>query len=125
MEERRKFQRFSLKLPAKITPMAPGEEPETFNLLTRDLSAGGAFFNTEKPIPRGTRVRLELTVANEFLQGLTGAQGHIEVEGTVVSVSSSGMAICFDEEYRFIKKNGSIASCIDWKMINHSSEGHC
>ena len=66
---------------------------------TRDVSAGGAFFPTDKTIPKDTKVKLRMTLSSETLKELTGTQGVLEIEGTVVRTGPNGMAIRFDENY--------------------------
>ena len=108
MEERRKFERFTLALPANIETVASGRKRDRFDFLTSDVSGGGAFFNAEERIPAGTRVRLKVIVSSESLKDLTGAQGYLRVEGTVVRSDSKGMAVRFDEQYRFQKMDDSL-----------------
>lgn len=103
MEEQRKFKRFTLRLPTKIETVGPKQEKRTFNLLTRDVSAGGAFFFTDKPIPKGAQVKLELILSNDTIKALTGAQGCLKVGGTVVRTGPAMMAIRFDENYDFVR----------------------
>ena len=99
MKERRKFERFSLGLPAKIEVLNPQRERETCELLTRDVSAGGAFFLTDEPFPTGTQVQLRLSLFSEIIRELTGTQGSLRIEGKVIRSGPSGMAIYFDENY--------------------------
>jgi len=76
------------------------------DLITSDISAGGAFFPDAEVIPEGTPVRLTLTVASEKLKELTGAQSLIKVEGTVVRIEPAGIAICFDGECQILGLQG-------------------
>ena len=101
MEERRKFERFALALHASVETVVSGRKRDSFDFLTSDVSGGGAFFKSEEPIPAGTRVRHEIIVSSDSLKDLTGAQGYLRVEGTVVRSDSKGMAVRFDEQYRF------------------------
>lgn len=101
MDERRKFQRFSLQLPTRIKILSPELEKQSLDLLTHDVSAGGVFFRTMKPIPEGIRVQLRLTLQSDILKIHTDRRGFIIVKGTVVRSDPSGMAICFDEDYEF------------------------
>ena len=102
MEEQRKFERFTLRLPTTIETVGTGQEEETFDLLSRDVSAGGAFFPTDKTIPKDTKVKLRLTLLSETLKELTGTQGFLEIGGTVVRTGPNGMAVWFDENYDLI-----------------------
>ena len=99
VRERRKFERFSLRLPTKIEVVSPEQKRDTFELLTSDVSAGGAFFPTNEPLPTNTQVQLRLILLNEMIRELTGAQGCMMLEGVVVRSGPTGMAIYFDENY--------------------------
>ena len=59
MENLRRLERFSLKLPAAIETVPDTEEHDkkVLNLLTANVCSGGAFFHTDKPLPEGTSVK--------------------------------------------------------------------
>jgi c-di-GMP-binding flagellar brake protein YcgR len=101
MHQKRKYERFDLRLSGKIIVLDSGQQ-EIFDVVTNDVSAGGAFLHTTEPIALGTRVKLALTVASEKLMELTGSQGLMRVAGTVVRSNADGMAICFGEEYELV-----------------------
>ena len=102
-EERRKFDRFDLSLPTKIEMVTAGGEQEILDLVTTNISAGGAFLRTKEAIPKGTRVVLNLSLSVEWMRQLTGSQALVEVGGTVVRSDPEGTAICFDENYQFLR----------------------
>ena len=106
MRERRKYERFELRLPARIEAFTTNG-PQVLNLTTSIISAAGGFFRTEKSICEGTNVRLRLTIISERLTELTDTKGLIEVEGKVIRTSSTGIAICFNGEYQV----SSLATC--------------
>ena len=101
MEEKRKYERFVLCLPAKIEVVTSGNQ-EALDLVTSDVSAGGAFFHTAEPIPDGAEVNVRLVVGSERIKEITGAQGLLKVAGTVVRSSPIGMAICFDGKHQIM-----------------------
>ena len=101
MKERRKYERFVLWLPSQMEVVTSGKL-EVLDLLTSDVSAGGAFFYTPEPILQGTQVKLSLVVTSQTLKELTAAQGLIKVEGTVVRCNAKGMAVSFDEDYEIV-----------------------
>ena len=106
----RKMERFHLRLPATV--QVPGES-EPFILQTENVCAGGAFLNTESPLPVGTDVQLDLTLSLNDLKKVDGNRVRINVSGSVVRSDDSGMAISFDENYRMIpsaKTNGNVAN---------------
>ncbi|MEA3240500.1 MAG: PilZ domain-containing protein [Pseudomonadota bacterium] len=97
MAERRQLQRYELNIPALITdiPDVP-EYPET-TLMTRDISASGAFFDTSRPLAQGCVLSLELQ-----LPGRDHQRGRVQLKGTVVRSTPVGMAVSFDDDYRFL-----------------------
>ena len=97
MQEKRKYERFDLGLPGKIIVVDWGLG-EVLNVVTSDVSAGGAFVHTTTPKAIGARVKLRLNVRSKKLKELTGAQGLLKVAGTVVRSSAQGIAICFHGE---------------------------
>jgi hypothetical protein len=101
VNERRKYERFTLRLPSKIEVRTSDNE-HVLDLLTSDVSAGGAFFCTTKSIPQGTQVTLGLTLASRRLKELTAAQALINVKGTVVRCNAKGMAVSFNEDYEIV-----------------------
>ncbi len=101
MQERRKYERFDLGLPGKIEFVTSGKQ-EIFDLLTANISAAGGFFHFAKPVPENAQVKIELIVESKRLKELTGAQGLINVEGTVVRSGSKGMAIWFDKKHQIM-----------------------
>ena len=97
MRERRKHERFDLRLPTRIEAFTSNGS-QVLNLSTSVISAAGGFFRTKKSICEGTNVRVRLTIVSEWLTELTDTKGVIEVEGKVIRTSSTGIAICFDGE---------------------------
>jgi hypothetical protein len=96
MKERRIYERFQLSLPARLE-MNSLERTEIFELQTQDISAAGALLvGIKEQFPTGIRCQLELIVASERIKELTGVQGLIKVEGTIVRSTPDGLAICFD-----------------------------
>jgi c-di-GMP-binding flagellar brake protein YcgR len=106
MEERRAYERFSLMLPARMEVVISGKE-QVFDFKTKNVSAGGALLRTPDNIPEGTRFQLKMTIPNEKIRELTGAQSCIEVEGVVVRSTPDGVAICFEGECQILSLKGS------------------
>lgn len=105
-EERRKIDRFTLELPAEISITDESRGPRTFNVVTRNICAGGAFFQTEEPLPERTYVKIDLILSLNNLQGTEGKGSRIDVSATVVRTESQGMAVCFDKLYQISPLDG-------------------
>ena len=103
IKERRIIERFSLRIPTIIEILPPTKET-TYNLISTNISARGAFFLTSNPIKKHTRVQLTLTIPSKILKKLTGTQSRVKVKGTVVRSDQTGFAICFDENYEITPK---------------------
>lgn len=112
VKERRKLQRFDLEVPAKIEVMDSGQEKEIVNLLTSNICSGGAFFHTPEPLPEGTQVRLDLVLPLDKLRELKNDSKHayIKVTGTVLRSESTGMAICFNEDYKIMPLSTALST---------------
>ena len=124
MHEKRKLNRFDLKVPAKVEVMTSDQEKEIFNLLTSDICSGGAFFHTPQPLPEGTPVRIDLILSLDKLKDLKDNFKHayIKVAGTVLRSESAGMAICFNEDYQirpYRAKAVAKLRCSAQKARNH------
>ena len=101
MNERRKLERFDLRVPAKIKVVGQDQGGETLNLMTKDICAGGAFFHTTDPLPKGTQVKIDLILDRGLRDG-AGRLANIKLGGAVLRSESAGMAICFDKSYKLI-----------------------
>ena len=82
MVERRKVERFDLRLAAKIEGL--GQKKRVHNLLTRNISAGGAFLETTNPFTENSRVRIDFVVPTGVLVKVTGAVLRLEPTGIAV-----------------------------------------
>jgi hypothetical protein len=96
-EESRKLERFSLRLPASISGLEPGDTIR--NLMTGNISADGAFFLTSEPLPEGIRVLVELTLKRE--SGL-GKASKVHVKGRVLRSQPDGMAVLFEKRVQML-----------------------
>jgi hypothetical protein len=109
MEDKRAYERFDLEIPADIGFVrSDQDEMGLVSLKTINISAGGAFFKTEDPLPLGTRVKLDLTISIEKLKELLDSHCRIKVEGEVIRREGSGIAIRFDEDYEIIPVKRSL-----------------
>ena len=102
MKDRRKYERFQLELPARLE-INSSKTTEMFELQTRNISSAGALLlGTTAQFAVGTRCHLELIVTSERIKELTGLNGLIKVDGTIVRSTPEGVAICFDGDCQIL-----------------------
>jgi len=102
MEERRKFERFDLRLSAQVKVNSGREvSSEVMDYLTRDVCAGGAYLEGVGNLPEGTSLSLDLVLKLERLKNIENEQALIQVRGKVVRLDEgTGIAVCFEKDYR-------------------------
>jgi len=96
-QELRKLERFFLTLPARISVLEPGNP--TLDLMTENISSGGAFFPTRKPLSEGLIVLVELILKRESGRG--GAS-RVKVKGRVLRSQANGMAVRFEKRVQML-----------------------
>ena len=101
MNEPIKLEWFDLSVPVKIEVVVKDQEGETLSLTTKDIFAGGAFFTTPYPLPKGTQVKIDL-ILGRGLRDVQGSLTHIEVGCSVLRSDTAVMDICFDKSYKII-----------------------
>ncbi len=92
--ERRRLQRFTVSAFATVQTLSSGSS-QVFELITRDISSGGAFFPTEVPLPTGEKVRITVFLSISPLR----KKSKIQTEGEVIRSGSEGMAVRFVGPY--------------------------
>lgn len=97
--QKRKMERFPLRLPVNIA-VAGAEEEEALTCLTNDACAGGVFIETDKPLPISTEVKLDLVLPYVELKNFEGKGVIVKVSGEVIRIGETGMAIRFHEDYQ-------------------------
>lgn len=100
-QEKRKLERFDLKVPARIEGLNKRMSQAILDVMTSDICSGGAFFHTEESLPEGTKVKIDLVLPLRGLRKLVAEydHAHIRVTGTVIRKDPRGMAICFNKDY--------------------------
>ena len=91
--------RFTMELPALISMINESGKTRAFEVMTKNICAGGAFLQTNKPLSVGTDVKMDLILSLDNLQEMGGRRSRIDVSGSVVRIESQGMAVCFDKKY--------------------------
>jgi hypothetical protein len=107
MRAQRRLERFDLIVPATVEVVARGDDSEKkiHYVITKNISADGAFFDAMNPPSEGAQVKVDLVLNLGRSKGLTRRRAGIKVSGTVLRTEPSGMAIRFDKSYRIIPLN--------------------
>ena len=97
--EKRRMERFDLKLPALLTMMDKSGNQRASEFMISNICAGGAFFKTNEPLSEGTEVKMDLILPlNRFMK--TGSKkSHVDVSGSVIRTNNQGMAVCFEKNF--------------------------
>ena len=109
MIEQRKLERFDLRIPATIEEVAQGNDSgkKILYVITKNICAGGAFFDTMSQLPNGAQVKIRLVLNLGRLRGLKRWRAYVKLSGTVMRSEKTRMAIHFDKSYRIIPLNRS------------------
>ena len=94
--DKRKFERFEIELPTRVETNSSNRK-QVFDLVTKNISASGAFVIVNSQFSEGVRIKMSLKTQNRKLAELTGSQGLIECEGCIVRIAPTGVAVCFDK----------------------------
>ena len=95
MKERRLYKRHTARFPSKIEAIIPSGKKKIYDLETKDISIGGAFFYTKDwySFPEGTQFILDITIPNDSIKELMTVKSLMECTGTLVRSTSEGIAI--------------------------------
>lgn len=111
--ERRIQERFSLDLQAKISYRFTDDDPQDYiETVAANMSSGGAFLQTGKPLPLASKVKVEFLLSIEHLKKLkfilsmetlrlvSGEQVWVKATGVVIRQEPKGVAVIFDQNYQ-------------------------
>jgi hypothetical protein len=96
--EKRTVERFDLQLEAFVSLPGSVSQNEAESLVTRDISMCGAFLITDRPLPVGSKVCVDMVLT---LEGRT-KQGAQQASGKVLRTDNEGMAVGFDNQSRIL-----------------------
>ncbi len=101
--DRRRLQRYELRAPATVKAEVQNQETVE-ELFTQNISSGGAFFQTEHPLPKGVSVEITLFLLTAAFRPWRGRPYKVKIStgGTVVRSEDEGMAVAFDPKYRMV-----------------------
>jgi hypothetical protein len=100
-DNKREFHRYTFAVPAIIEILSAKGRKKKLNLRTANISAAGAFFLTENPLPEGTQVKINIFLQFKEVRGSSDTDGHIvmKVTGRILRAEPTGMAIGFNRDY--------------------------
>jgi hypothetical protein len=97
--EKRKVERFNLKIEAAVTL---SDEVSRSKLLTRDISMSGAFILTNDPLPIGSQVNVSMILSADGQKDPSTPPAVIKASGVVLRTDNDGMAIGYDKNARIL-----------------------
>ena len=100
------MERFSLELPALLSTADERGIQKRFDVMTKNICSGGAFFITDKILSVGTDVKMDLILSLNKDDKLKEKKTHIDVSGAVIRTDEHGIAVCFDTKYNISPLNG-------------------
>ena len=102
MREKRKMARFNLQLPTSVSVSGKGKAQTPIALVSRNICAGGGFFETDKPFPLGTKLKIEVLLAHRYMKKEGGNEAIVKVDGFVARSNEISMAIHFDAHFEIL-----------------------
>lgn len=99
--ENRYLKRFRIALPA-ILEQSNGNGSngsDRLSLISRDISARGAFFLSPQTLPVGTSVKVKLFLLQGAGSDRANQKAEVDLCGSVVRVEPDGLAVCFEKKY--------------------------
>ena len=100
--EKRKVERFDLQLEAFISQPGEVSQEDSGSLVTRDISMNGVFLITDKPLPVGSNVSVDMILTLGGTKKQDSQKAWIKASGKVLRADSQGMAVCFDDKSRIL-----------------------
>ncbi len=97
----RNHDRYAVEL-TSFLQLVGEQESTSVESVTKDVSAGGAFFETDRPIVSGTEVKVDLVMPIGKLKMMRANRAHIKVSGVVTRTDQDGIAVCFDKDYQIV-----------------------
>lgn len=96
--ERRTVTRYNLQVPAHVETIPNGDDIQSYEWKTRDVSSSGAFLLTDgQLLEDGIDIKVNL-----FLNSFSGSGSWVSMSGRVIRAESEGVGVCFDGQYKFI-----------------------
>lgn len=106
LPDRRGMERFPLAIASCRMSSKDAPSDAFGNLRVENICAGGAFVITEKTLPIGTDVTLDLILSLKDISHFAVKQSHVSVMGEVIRTGEKGMAIGFGRKYKISPYSG-------------------
>ena len=100
--EKRKVERFDLQLEAYVSLPGETSHADMGNLVTRDISMSGVFLVTDRPLPVGAKVNVDMILTLGGKKAQNSQQAWIKASGKVLRTDNQGMAVSFDDKSRIM-----------------------
>lgn len=103
MQDKRKIERFYLKLPSQIKISEGGADETILELATENVSSEGAFYPDAVPFPAGTRVTVRMALPLKRFQVIQDLPESVlvTIDGKILRTSDIGTAVRFNKHYTF------------------------
>ncbi|MCP4022216.1 MAG: hypothetical protein GY729_10270 [Desulfobacteraceae bacterium] len=98
-EEKRLYERYEIDFPAQLTVDKEEGTQVLKDLHTDNISTGGAFINTDQPLPVGTNVNVTLVLPLDELKKIKAYKVNVNISGQVIRQQKNGVVIGFDKTY--------------------------
>ena len=99
--ERRNNDRLLLEVPVMVSLMDKKGKERSIELMTSNISSGGAFIKTDNPLKIGTEIQMDIILSfdsDRFKKSTK--KSHIDIGGNVIRTERDGMAVCFNTQYK-------------------------
>ena len=93
------MERFSLELPALLSIVDESGTQKAFEVMTKNICSGGAFFITDKPMSVETDLKMDLILSLNKDDKFKEKKTRIDISGSVIRAEEQGIAVCFDKKY--------------------------
>lgn len=102
MEERRRMQRFTLRLPCLIYDWNGTRGELLLKTRTRNVGIGGAYIDSSLPLPTGMRVGFALLIQPAGPRADFSQSSCVSLTARVLRTGEKGMGMAFDDAYRIM-----------------------
>ena len=109
IRNRRKEWRFDLPLPAMVEGKLPQGSAFHEKTTLKNISSGGAYFTLDSGVTVGSKLNLIIELPPNLTEG---KKVKLQLGGLTLRLTRAegkgkkqGIALCFDEDYKFIKEN--------------------